>query len=173
MKNYITSNNLDSVELVAPQLAYYPEQAVSTLKNIIDDISKTQTPLIIASSMGCYFTNYLSQKLPVKACFINPAVDPFNRIDDYLNKTSIHPYTKEEFILKESDLSYLKSIQSSSASDDSEFYVYLKKGDEVLDYKLAEDLYKKHHLHIDEGGDHSFHDFEAYLPQLFKRLGLA
>jgi predicted esterase YcpF (UPF0227 family) len=123
--------------------------------------------------MGCYFTNHIAQKIPVKACFINPAVDPFNRVHEYLNKPTVHPYTQEEFILKQADLDYLKSIQSKTAAENSEFSIYLKKGDEVLDYRLASELYKKHHLQVDEGGDHSFHDFKNYLPDMFKRLGLS
>ncbi len=40
--------------------------------------------------------------------------------------------------------------------------VLLQSGDEVLDYRLAEQKYADTELIIDQGGDHSFEGFENH-----------
>lgn len=120
--------------------------------------------------MGCYFTNYFAQSIPLSACFINPAVRPFERVEEYLNQDIVHNYTKEVFHLTEGHLKTLRSYEQNKPGPDSDFWVFLKTGDEVLNYKLAAEMYKEHKVNVDEGGDHSFHDYAEYIPEMIKWL---
>lgn len=158
------------MELIAPQIPYYPDVAIKELREILSGIAKTQRPLVIASSMGGYFTNHLAHDFPLSACFVNPGVDPFNRVVDYIDQEIEHPYTKEKFTLTKDDLKNLKSLQSHEAAPNCDFWVFLKTADEVLDYRFAKDLFRDHKLHIDEGGDHSFHDFNDYVEDMITWL---
>lgn len=163
---------MDKIELLAPQIPYHPEAAIKEIRNIIEEISKTQLPIVIASSMGAYFTNHVAHDVPLSACLVNPGVDPFNRVIDYIDREITHPYTQEKFILSKDDFKYLKSLQKYDSAPNSNFWVFLKKEDEVLNYHFAADLYRNHKLQIDEGGDHSFHDFDKYIDSMINWLYL-
>ena len=48
----------------------------------------------IGSSMGGYFSSYLLERYGGKAVLINPAVQPYNLLADYLGE-HVNPYTKK------------------------------------------------------------------------------
>lgn len=158
------------IELIAPELPPYTMAALELIKEKVQDISKSQKPLIIASSMGGFFTNFVAHDIPVAACFVNPGVDPFNRVKEYLDIDITNPYSQKVYRLNEKHIEELQSLYKESVAPNSDFYLFLKTGDEVLDYSHAAKLYKDHKLHIDEGGDHSFHDFDNYVEEMIEWL---
>jgi predicted esterase YcpF (UPF0227 family) len=46
----------------------------------------------------------------------------------------------------------------------------LQTADETLDYRQAATKYQGYKLSIEQGGDHSFLDFQRFLPDIFRFL---
>jgi predicted esterase YcpF (UPF0227 family) len=140
----------------------------------------------IGSSLGGFLSTYFAIKYHFKAVLINPAVKPFVLLNDYMGR-HVNPYTQEEFEITEDTilaLRYLDSpISKPMANLDSpkshskpymdspnQFRVYLQTGDETLDYRLAVEKYGVEACYIEEGGDHSFVNYAAKLPEIAQFL---
>ena len=67
-------------------------------------------------------------------------------------------------------LSDLKSLEQQKISK-NRYQVMVQTGDEVLDYRQALDKYQGCELIVQQGGDHSFIDYEKMLPQISKYFG--
>jgi predicted esterase YcpF (UPF0227 family) len=154
----------------------------------IGDNSRPTEPQVglIGSSLGGFLSTYFATKYHLKAVLINPAVKPFVLLNDYMGR-HVNPYTQEEFEITEDTilaLRYLDSpISKPMANLDSpkshskpymdspnQFRVYLQTGDETLDYRLAVEKYGVEACYIEEGGDHSFVNYAAKLPEIAQFL---
>lgn len=154
--------------LETPELPNYPQDAAKVVQAVVDKYSGR--PLrFIGSSMGGYLSTYFAERHDGRAVLINPAVKPWELLADYLG-AHVNPYTNVEFVLDESHLQQLLDLNSESPGTPDNFWVLLQTGDETLDYRLAEEKYQQARLTIEQGGDHSFVDFERHIPQIFDFL---
>ena len=62
---------------------------------------------LMGSSLGGYLSTYLSEKFELPAVLINPAVKPFELLDDHLGEQQ-NPYTHEVYHVTEAHLQQLK-----------------------------------------------------------------
>ena len=147
-------------DFVCPELSDYPSAAISRLTQIIesrlpDDIA------LIGSSLGGFYATFLAQKYHLKAVLVNPAVNPHILLKDFLGKTSNY-YTGREYELTIEHIEQLQQLLVDKISEPQRFMVLLQSGDEVLDYRLAQQEYADTELIIEQGGDHSFKGFENH-----------
>ena len=115
------------------------------------------------SSMGGFYAQYLAHAYNKPYIMINPALDPMALFEEYEGE-HINPYTSEKVLINQDYRMDLKDYyQHPSQMIPS--LLLLDKGDEVIDYQLAERLYNvKEGLHktlVFEGGDHRFQHLEA------------
>lgn len=171
--------------LKAPKLETMPLQAIAQLETIIKE---TQKPILIGSSLGGYYATYLAEKFQLKAVLVNPVVLPhklfgksytkhLNYDDDKLSaRDSVSQLLKTTYeyspIFINNYFEELKKLEVFPPSDKNRYKVWLKMGDELLDYRFARDWYKNCDLQIDEGGDHSFSDFAKCIPNILKWANL-
>ena len=173
-KAYIEKHYPD-VELLIPQIANTIDHAVIQLKRLVAaHFTRHQKPLLlIGSSMGGFLCNWLLSEYPRRlngrAVLINPAVAPHTFMKDYLGE-HINPYTQERFSVSADHINVLRGLEPQTLSGAERYQVYLQKGDEVLDYRLAAHRYAGADLHIEEGGDHSFVDYEHHLSSILSFL---
>ncbi len=167
-KHYL-STNFPTVKFFAPQLATSPSAAIEQLIAIIDkqDSIEISRWLIIGSSLGGYFAGYLAEKYTCSAVLVNPAIRPYELLVEYLGP-QVNPYTNEVYQVSTDHIQQLKIIEPISpalnSSQKNNYLVMVQTGDEVLNYQQAVDKYKNCQLIVQEGGDHSFTDFEQSLP---------
>jgi predicted esterase YcpF (UPF0227 family) len=169
MKAQLTKNyffeNFPNITFHSPQLASSPEAVIKQLTSLIalesDDDSIWY---FIGSSLGGYFSTYLSEKYQGKAALINPAVKPFELLADYLGDQT-NPYTGEVYSIEQHFIKSLENIEQKFISKKN-YLVMVQTGDEVLDYQEAVDKYCDCQLIVQQGGDHSFIDYAKVLPKI-------
>ncbi len=166
-KNYLSKHHPD-IKFFCPQLKSTPLDAINQLESIIEQ-QPEQSWYFIGSSLGGYFSTYFSEKYQRPACLVNPAVRPYELLEEVMGK-QVNPYTNEEFWVKPSFLSDLKSLEQQKISK-NRYQVMVQTGDEVLDYRQALDKYQGCEVIVQQGGDHSFIDYEKMLPQISKYFG--
>jgi predicted esterase YcpF (UPF0227 family) len=169
-----------SVNLHVPVLPGDINKSVRIIDNLLSTLPIQQT-CFIGSSMGGFLSSYCLEKYGsgntklankgngCKAVLVNPAVEPFNLLGDYIGM-HVNPYTNEVFHVTAQHIDRLKALYVSELHDPSRYKVLLQTGDETLDYTIAAKKYAACELQIEEGGDHSFVNYDAHLPSIFKFL---
>ncbi|KGJ89311.1 YqiA/YcfP family alpha/beta fold hydrolase [Thalassotalea sp. ND16A] len=151
------------IEVVCPQLLSNPCAAIKQLCDILEDERHCQWYLT-GSSLGGYFATYLAAKYQLKAVLINPAVKPYDLVDDILGEHN-NPYTGEVYQVTVAHMQQLK-LYDLDKIDRKRLFVMVQTGDEVLDYQQAVDKYQQCRLEVQQGGDHSFINFAKMLPSI-------
>lgn len=165
-KAYFEQHHSDVI-LHIPELSNFPSQVEAQLLALIES-----TPALlenglklIGSSMGGYLSTFLLEKFGGKAVLINPAVKPYELLQDFIGAHQ-NPYSGEKFDIIESDMHVIKALEASTLKDEACYKVLLQTEDETLDYRLAAQKYANSELVIEEGGDHSFVGYENHLPAI-------
>jgi len=160
-------------QMYIPQLSNFPRHLESQLRSFVEQILSTDdAPLrVIGSSMGGYLATWLTQQYGGSAVLINPAVRPYELLENYLGE-HVNPYTQQAFSLTPDDLPILKQFAVDTLVRPENYWVLLQTGDEVLDYRDARQHYHQAKVTVIEGGDHSFIDYSHHLPELFRFLQL-
>ena len=166
-KAYV-EEHFPEIEFVAPQIPNYPEQAVYKLRDLVKQYRGKQIGYI-GSSMGGFMATHLMEDYPGKAVLINPAINPHILLQAHLGE-HVHPHTKKKFVLTSEHMIELKHLFVERIRLPQNYWVLLQKNDETLDYRLAVDKYRDGQLTVEEGGDHSFQGYEAYLHSIFEFL---
>lgn len=161
------------VTLHIPQLFNNPGQVKQQLENYIAQHPQLleQGLKVIGSSMGGYLASYLVEQHGGRAALVNPAVRPYELLLGYLGD-HINPYTQEPFSLVTDDMHILKSLDTPTLKAPEQYLVLLQTGDETLDYRQAEHKYQNAQLRIEQGGDHSFVNYDQHLPDIARFLAV-
>ena len=159
------------IRLIVPKLPNTPDNLRPLLEKLITDekLAIGEGVKVIGSSMGGYLASWLVETCGGKAVLINPAVRPYELLQDYLGEHT-NPYTQETFILRQQDMTTIAALDTPSIRIPSDYKVLLQTGDETLDYRQAEKKYTGSDVVIEQGGDHSFVNFKAHLPSIAKFL---
>lgn len=166
--------NFPEVNFVCPQLATSPNEVISQLELIIES-SNSDVWFLMGSSLGGYFSTYLANKYKFPAVLVNPAITPFNLLENYIGEQK-NPYTNTVYQVTEQHMIDLKAIEQNAPRFDDEqknnYLVMVQTGDEVLDYQQAVEKFQHCHLIVEQGGDHSFIGFDEKLPMITDFLQL-
>ena len=158
------------ITLVTPQIPNTIDAVPAVLKEIIEPIIASGEPLrLIGSSMGGFLSNWLVEQFGGRAVLINPAVAPYNLMQDYLGQHT-NPYSQEVFFVTAEHIDQLKAMEPAAIGKPSAYKVLLQQGDETLDYRLAEQRYAGGDITVEAGGDHSFVGFTDHLKEIFTFL---
>ena len=151
-------------EVFSPSLSYIPELAIDTLDQMLSLLVKTENITLVGSSLGGYYATYFSQKFDLKAVLINPSVYPYNSLAKQIGLNhSYHDSSDYGFIQAHIDSLKKYEVKEINAKN---FLVLLQTGDEVLDFNQARQKYQDSILHIEEGGNHSFENFESKMEMI-------
>ncbi len=154
--------NYPKINVSCPQIETTPDTAIRQFDKIIN--SSAGRWGVVGSSLGGYFATYLSEKYQLPAVIINPAVKPFELLADYLGE-QVNPYTQEVYQVTDDFIGQLKRIEQQQITQ-QHYLVMVQTGDEVLDYQQAVTKYQDCELIVQQGGDHSFINFEEMLPRI-------
>ncbi len=146
--------------------SFIPAQAIQDLEKIIEAQNITS---IIASSLGGYYATYLSEKYNLKTVLINPSVRPYETLKKAIGQNERQDGIK--FTWKEEHLKMLEAFKVTHPTIEN-YFLFLQKGDEVLDYRIALEFYKGCKLVIEEGGNHRFKGFGRFFDEVGSFLNL-
>ncbi len=165
-RTYVETHH-PTVTLHTPRLSNYPRQLQPQLERLVAQRPElTEGGIrVIGSSMGGFLATWLVERYGGKAVLINPAVRPFELLQDYLGEHQ-NPYTREDFQLVPGDIDALLALDTPVVGSPENYRVLLQTGDETLNYREAETKYAGSELVIEQGGDHSFTSYASHLPDL-------
>jgi len=154
-------------DFIAPSLSYIPELAIQTLEELI--ASYHGEVYLIGSSLGGFYTTYLSQMPQVKkVVLINPATKPMETLSRALGSAP-NFYDDSSFSWSQKHLKMLEQYDyylPDGSWELEKFFVLLQKEDELLDYKDAEQKYKGAKVIVEDDGSHSFDGIERYFENI-------
>ncbi|HHR6067335.1 TPA: esterase YqiA [Providencia alcalifaciens] len=158
------------INMVVPQLPNYPQEAANLLDGILAEHQHEKVGLV-GSSLGGYFLIYFSERYQIPAVLVNPAVRPFDLLNDYLGENT-NPYTHETYLLEPKHMDELKALHLEKIQSPSLLWLLQQMGDEVLDYRQAVAYLSECKQTVEPDGDHAFVGFERYFPQIIRFLSL-
>lgn len=164
-------HNRPDISYACPALTAYPDQAIASLEASVGKAIAQHPPqpvYLLGSSLGAYYATYLAEKYELPAVLVNPAVAPYRLIDEYLHKDLKNYHSEERYRLHNEDIERLRSLETDRLQYPSNFWLMVQTGDETLDYRDAVDKYRGCRQLVEEGGDHSFQQFERWLPDILK-----
>lgn len=147
---------------IAPSLSYIPELAIQTLEELIE--SYNGDVQLIGSSLGGFYSMYLSQKYNLKTVLINPSIYPYITLEKVLGNAPSF-YDESSFSWEESHLEMLEQYIVDEVNQDF-FMLLVQKGDETLDYKEAVNKLSDSTLVVEDGGSHSFDGIERHFKKI-------
>ena len=175
-KNYFSQFYPD-IKVHIPTLPGVPDNAIEVVEDLLlrlkkkrstESTLKLDTPVsigFIGSSMGGFLSTFFAERLGCKAVLINPAVTPFDLLQEYFGEHQ-NPYTSELFRVDEATVEMLRKLNIEELKSQRNYLVLLQKGDETLDFRLAEQKYGREYCKTEEGGSHAFEGYEAHLDDI-------
>ena len=147
---------------IAPSLSYVPELAIKTLEELIESYEEEVT--LIGSSLGGYYTIYLSNKYNLKAVLLNPSIYPYKTLKKYIGD-SPNFYDDSSYKFKQEHIDMLNNYIVNDI-EKTNFMLLVQMGDELLNPQEAVDRFKGAKVIAQDGGDHSFKGIELYFDKI-------
>lgn len=155
--------NRPDIDYCAPQLEPYPAQVQRQLEDLVESL-RPQTIYLMGSSLGGYWCSYLAEKYNLKAVLINPSVRPYEMMPNYLNQPLKNYHSDDIYTLTPAHVDEIKAVDTPIIQRVDNYWLMLQSGDETLDYRQALEKYPHCKTLLEEGGDHSFQNFQQHIP---------
>ena len=154
----------NTIDWYCPQMLASPKQSMAMVTKYIDQ-SKADRIVVIGSSLGGFYANYLAEKYACKAVALNPAVRAARELAPHVGMMTSYD-SDEPFDFLPEYIDELSALQVEAITNPSRYFLMAAKGDELLDWKEMVDFYSGAHQLVLEGGDHGISDYSKYLPQV-------
>ena len=149
-----------NVDFWCPDLHHWPVEAVTVLSNKIK-IGSIDDVVLVGSSLGGFYATYLSEQLGCSSILINPAITPHIGLKNYVGQQK-NLYTNEEYEFTNQHLEQLETMYAPKLKKPERLFLIHTTGDELLDWRVAQQYYKDSKRLIVSGSDHGFSNFEDY-----------
>lgn len=154
----LLAEGLAPIDVVAPDYpAHRPREAISCLGAFFGGLGDGARPVVVGSSMGGFYGQWLARRFTLAHLFlINPALTPWTLLPDYLGQV-MTTAQGERYEISAELIESTRAFAVADPCDGVATTVLLDRGDEVIDYRIAESLYAPcGRLMIWDGGDHAF-----------------
>jgi predicted esterase YcpF (UPF0227 family) len=159
-------------EFACPALPHRPAAALHLLEDLIAATASTANITLVGSSLGGYYATCLTEASErLRAVVVNPAITPAQGLKAYLGPQQ-NLYSKERYELTQQHLDELQAMCVERIRDPQRYLLIHATGDELLDYRIAQDRYRGVQQIIHQGGDHGFADFERYIGEVLRFAGM-
>ena len=149
-------------DVLSPDLPHAPKEAMEVLEQLI---SSNLVDLLVGSSLGGFYSEWLNQQHQIPCVLINPSTRPDITLTKYIG--SVEDWcTGKVFEWTEDLVAQLMPFKRERPDPSEHYLVLLQTGDEILDYRLAAERYKDHQVVIEQGGNHRFESLEKHLDKI-------
>jgi predicted esterase YcpF (UPF0227 family) len=153
---------------LSPALPHQPSEAIAAVQA---EMSRHRGPFcFVGSSLGGFYATHLAEKHDARAVLINPAVNPHVGLRANLGEQA-NLHTGERYPLTERHLDEWRSLYAPSIVPER-YLLLVETGDEVLDYRQAQQRYAGARQIVIEGGDHALQSFPQHLALILDFAGL-
>jgi len=156
----------NTIDWYCPQLLASPKKSMAMVTKYIDQ-SKADRIVVIGSSLGGFYTNYLAEKYGCKAVALNPAVRAARELAPHVGMMTSYD-SNEPFDFRPEYIDELKTLQVEGITNPNRYFLIAAKGDELLDWTEMRAFYKGAHQLILEGSDHGIADYADHLPKVLE-----
>lgn len=154
------------IEWYCPQLLASPKASMDMVIAHIDQ-TKADRVVVIGSSLGGFYTNYLAEKYGCKAVALNPAVRAARELAPHVGMMTAYD-NDEPFDFRPEYIDELKALQVEKISNPSRYFLIAAKGDELLDWREMVSFYPGAKHLVLEGSDHGIADYADHLPKVME-----
>lgn len=149
-----------------PQLLVSPKASMAMVMKHIDESTHDRL-VVIGSSLGGYYANYLAEKYGCKAVALNPAVRAPRELASHVGMLTSYD-NDEPYDFRLEYIDELKALQVEAISDPKRYFLMAAKGDELLDWQEMVEFYKGAEHLVLEGSDHGISEYPEHLPKVLK-----
>lgn len=153
-------------EWYCPQLLASPKISVDMVIQHIDK-SNADRVVIIGSSLGGFYTNFLAEKYACKAVVLNPAVRAARELAPHVGMLTAYD-SDEPFDFRPEYIDELKALQVEKITVPERYFLIAAKGDELLDWSEMAEFYPGANQLILEGSDHGISEYRELLPKVLE-----
>ncbi len=153
-------------EWYCPQLLASPKESMAMIIKHIDQ-SKADRIVVIGSSLGGFYTNYLAEKYKCKGIVLNPAVYAARELEPHVGMMTAYD-SEEPFDFKAEYIGELRALQVNQITNSERYFLIAAKGDELLDWKEMVAFYPGAKQLVLEGSDHGIADYANHLPAVIE-----
>jgi predicted esterase YcpF (UPF0227 family) len=157
-----------SFEWYCPQLLASPKMSIDMVMQHIAK-SKADHLVIMGSSLGGFYTNYLAEKHACKAVVLNPAVRAARELAPHVGMLTAYD-SNEPFDFRPEYIDELKAMQVEKITTPDRYFLIAAKGDELLDWKEMAEFYQGANQLILEGSDHGISEYRELVPKVLEFL---
>ena len=154
------------IQWYCPQLLASPKESMTMVEDHIKQFGADQI-VVVGSSLGGFYANYLAEKYSCKAIVLNPAVRAARELAPHVGIMTAYD-SDEPFDFRPEYIDELKSLQVEKISNPSRYFLIAAKGDELLDWQEMVGFYPGAKHLVLEGSDHGIADYADHLPQVLK-----
>ena len=154
--------NAPEIEFICPSLPPYADSVMRLLEKLVAD-RLAEPVYLIGSSMGAFYATCLAEKYSFKAVLVNPAVSPHKGLHGWLGE-NVNYHTGETWLFEPQHIDEYRRWDPLEIKNN--YLVLLQSGDEVLDYRHAQQRYSGCKIILESGGDHSFIDYDRHLENI-------
>jgi predicted esterase YcpF (UPF0227 family) len=158
------SNSINPIEWYCPQLLASPKASMDLVIRHINQ-SQADRMVVIGSSLGGFYANYLAEKYGCKAVVLNPAVRAARELAPHVGMMTAYD-SDEPFDFRAEYIDELRDLQVNAITDAQRYFLMAAKGDELLDWQEMVEFYPGAQHLILEGSDHGIANYADHLPQV-------
>ena len=154
------------IEWYCPQLLASPKESMAMVE---DHIKRTGADriVVVGSSLGGFYANYLAEKYGCKAIVLNPAVRAARELAPHVGMMTAYD-SDEPFDFRPEYIDELKTLQIDQITTPDRYFLIAAKGDELLDWREMVEFYAGANQLVLEGSDHGISDYGELLPQVLE-----
>ena len=160
------STDTNSYEWYCPQLLASPKLSMEMVVDHIEN-SNFDRLIVIGSSLGGFYTNFLAEKYACKAVALNPAVRAPRELAPHVGMMTSYD-SDEPFDFRPEYIDELKALQVERITSPGRYFLIAAKGDELLDWKEMVEFYEGSQQLVLEGSDHGIADYADHLPEVVR-----
>jgi predicted esterase YcpF (UPF0227 family) len=156
------STNENPIYWYCPQLLASPKESMAMVESHIEG-TKADRLVVIGSSLGGFYTNYLAEKYGCKAIVLNPAVRAAKELAPHVGMMTAYD-SDEPFDFRPEYIDELQALQVGSITNPERYFLIAAKGDELLSWEEMVAFYPGAKHLVLEGSDHGIADYADHLP---------